>query len=139
VVLLALAGVGAVGRIGKLAPQYRYARDAEHNFSVLDRAITVAGGPATIMRCGRGLVAVNHSSQTALAWKLHVELKKVRPYLRHPGIVFRGPHVETVGAPAELSYKPHARFFYDIGRAGPWHVFGILPRGARPGPGCPHV
>jgi hypothetical protein len=136
-VLVVGAGVALAGRVGDLGPQYREVQHAEDNFSALDVAIKRAGGSTTVVRCGRRLVAVNHSSQTALAWKLGVELRVVRPFLRHPGIVFRGPHVATVGAPPDLTFRP--RRIYEITRAGPWHVFGVLPPGQRPPPGCPHA
>lgn len=137
VLLLAGGVAGSIGRVGELKPQYEDVQLADRNFASLDRAVKQAGGRRLILRCGRRLVAVNHSFQTALAWKLKVELRVVRPFVRHPAIVFRGPHIATLGSVPTLSYRPHT--LYPIARTGVWRVFGVLPRGARPAAGCPHA
>jgi hypothetical protein len=136
-ILLAGAVAGSVGRVSDFKPQYQDVQLAERNFASLDRAVKQAGGRRLILRCGKHLVATNHSFQTALAWKLNVELRVVRPFVRHPAIVFRGPHIATLGAPPTLSYRPHS--LYRITHAGVWRVFGVLPPGARPAAGCPHA
>lgn len=135
-VLLAGAVIGSLDRVGDLAPQYRDVQLAQRNSDALDVAVKRAGGRKRILRCSRRLVAVNHSFQTALAWKLKVELKVVRPFVRHPAIVFRGPHIATLGSPPPVTYRP--RSFYPITRAGVWRAFGVLPAGESPAPGCPH-
>ncbi|MGI8579379.1 MAG: hypothetical protein ACR2K9_02350 [Solirubrobacteraceae bacterium] len=137
VILLAGGVAGSVGRVGDFKPQYQDVQLAERNFNSLDRAVKQAGGRRLILRCGRHLVAVNHSFQTALAWKLKVELGVVRPFVRHPAIVFRGPRIATLGSPPTLSYRP--RSLYQITHAGVWRAFGVLPQGARPAAGCPHA
>ncbi len=139
VLALVLAGgtiAGSLSRLGELRAQYAEARDAEHEFASLDQAVKAAGGPRLVVRCAGGLVAVNHFSLTALAWTLGIELRAVRPFLRHPGITFQAPNLASIGGPPELSYRP--RRVYEIAQVGVWHVFGALPPGERPAPGCPH-
>lgn len=139
IALLLLAGAvaGSLGRIDDLSPQYYDVQHANANYRALDLAVNRAGGRALILRCSHRLVATNQAIRIALAWKLKVEMLVVRPYVRHPAIVFRGPHVVTLGAAPKLSYRP--RSIYQIARTKVWHVFGVLPAGKRPAPGCPRT
>ncbi len=55
-----------------------------------------------MLPCYSSFAAVNHSVQTALAWKLHTTLERVGTSMRAPGLDFIGPHNGTDGAPAAV-------------------------------------
>jgi hypothetical protein len=107
-----------------------HAADVQHQ---LTQAIAAAGGRVAVLACGS--VAVNHTAQTALAWKLHARLDRVSPELHKAGIVFRGPKQSAIGAPAAITVgRPRHTVF--IARAGVWRVAAVL-RDHRPLPaGC---
>ncbi len=67
----------------------------------LSAAVAVLGGHRGVYPCHSSFAAVNHSVQTALAWKLHVTLGRVGTSMTHPGLMFIGPHDTIDGdAPA---------------------------------------
>ena len=70
----------------------------------LTQAVAAVGGKAACSRARSSFAAVNHSAQTALAWKLHVTLRARRaPSMRAPGVDFIGPHTAArSAAPATI-------------------------------------
>ena len=56
------------------------------------RRSPLLGGHSGVFPCKSSFAAVNHSVQTALAWKLHVTLGRVGTSMRHQGVMFVGPH-----------------------------------------------
>src|SRR6185436_5260892 len=92
--------VPAAARIGRLDDQIRegtaVARSNEH----LRAAIAAAGGADALRRCALdGWVAVNHTTQTALAWELAVPLDRVARTMSRPGLLVRAGRSEATGAP----------------------------------------
>jgi hypothetical protein len=122
-VLIAAGGALAASRTHVAVQEMRIAVDAAHVQHELSQAIAAAGGRAAVLACGS--VAVNHTAQTALAWKLHARLDRVSPELHKPGIDFRGPKESATGAPAKISVvRPWRRL--PIARAGVWRVTAIV-------------
>ena len=67
------------------------------------RGDTTRGTPPYLHGISHYFVAVNHSVQTALAWKLHVTLERVGTSMRHQGVLFVGPHDTIDGASAPVA------------------------------------
>jgi hypothetical protein len=73
-----------------------------------------------VLPCKSSFVAVNHSAQTALAWKLHVTLQRVGTAMRAPGVDFVGPHAAAIGGHAVVD--PRLTEQRTIAVVGPWRV-----------------
>lgn len=96
---------------------------ASQAVSILDQlsqAVTAVGGHDGVLPCKSSFAAVNHSAQTALAWKLHVTLGRVGTSMRAPGVDFIGPHNGTDGAPARVD--PRLTKVQTLARVGVWRV-----------------
>src|SRR6201999_2770310 len=89
----------------------RNATQGVHLLDALTQAVAAAGGRAKVLPCASSFTAVNHSAQTALAWKLGVTLQRVGTSMRAPGVDFVGPKAPQIGGPAET-----------VATAGPWRV-----------------
>ena len=89
-------------------PDQRRARDERdasqgvHLLDTLTQAVAAAGGKAGVLPCPSSFTAVNHSAQTALAWKLGVTLQRVGTSMRAPGVDFIGPKAAQIGGPAKI-------------------------------------
>jgi hypothetical protein len=131
-VLAAVSVAGSWGRISDARANFGLADQASRMIAGLDRAAGAAGGHAGTYPCGpRSFVAVNHSLQTALAWRLHVDLERVAPVMSAPGLDFVGPSNPADGAPAAID--PRLTGARVVARAGPWTVV------ARTDPRRPHL
>jgi hypothetical protein len=86
----------------------------------LSQAVAAAGGHDGVLPCRSSFTAVNHSAQTALAWKLEVTLQRVGTSMREPGVDFIGPHAAQIGGPAHRD--PRLTHAETIATAGPWRV-----------------
>jgi hypothetical protein len=69
----------------------------------LSDAVKAVGGKSRVLPCKTSGVAINHSVQTALAWKLDTDMTRVGTSLRAPGVLFVGPHNSVDGGPAPVS------------------------------------
>jgi len=86
----------------------------------LGAAAVAAGGHAGVFPCGSSFAAVNHSAQTALAWKLHVTLDRVGTSMRAPGLDFVGPHNAAAGGKARVD--PRLTHHVQLLAVGSWRV-----------------
>ncbi len=86
----------------------------------LDRVVAAVGGHNGVYPCKTSFAAINHSVQTAMAWKLHVTLERVGTSMRAPGIDFIGPHNATDGAPARVD--PRLTRHQTLAVVGGWRV-----------------
>src|SRR6185312_9786492 len=68
-----------------------FASQGVHLLDTLTQAVAAAGGKAGVLPCHTSFTAINHSAQTALAWKLGVTLQRVGTSMRAPGVNFVGP------------------------------------------------
>jgi len=64
--------------------------------------IAAAGGRDAILPCKSSFVAINHSVQSAMAWKLHTVMERVGTAMTAPGLDFIGPHNSVDGGPAAV-------------------------------------
>lgn len=97
--------------------------DASEGVYLLDQlslAITAAGGRDAVLPCKSSFTAINHSGQTALAWKLHVTLDRVGTSMGAPGVDFIGPHAAQIGGPAKVD--PRLTRSRQLAVVGPWTV-----------------
>lgn len=107
--------------------RYAAARAAEPSasqavsiLSQLSRAVAAVGGHEGVLPCRSSFAAVNHSAQTALAWKLHSTLERVHTVMSAPGIDFIGPHNATDGAAALID--PRLTTVQTLAHVGVWTV-----------------
>ena len=101
----------------------------------LVRAVVAAGGPTALRSCALdgGWIAINHSTQSALAWELRVPLDRVALTMSRPGILVRGARSTATGAPPRITLPAAPR--RTLIRAGTWSVEAV---GALP-PACPRA
>jgi len=110
-------------RIDAATAQKAVAGRAVRTLNELSAAVRAAGGHAGVFPCRSSFSAVNHSVQTALAWKLHVTFGRVGTALRKPGVDFIGPHNSIDGGPATVS--PRLTGMQLIAQAGAWRVVRV--------------
>jgi hypothetical protein len=76
-----------------------------------------------VFPCKSSFAAVNHSVQTALAYKLHVTLGRVGTSMRHQGVMFLGPHdsIDGIGPPIAPSLTQKQL----ITQVGIWKMYRV--------------
>jgi hypothetical protein len=127
-VLLAVSVPFATTRVSAARAQQRIASRAVIRLDQLSQAVAAVGGHNAVYPCHSSFVAVNHSVQTALAWKLHVTLGRVGTSMRHQGLMFIGPHDSIDGnLPAVNPRLTQQRL---IARAGVWRVYRMTALGS---------
>jgi hypothetical protein len=126
--LLACSIPFATGRIDTARAQKPTADRAVSELDQLSTAVAAVGGHRRVYPCRSSFAAVNHSVQTALAWKLHVTLARVGTTMRHQGVLFVGPHDSIAGGPAAVS--PRLTQLAPLARVGVWRVYRVSAPGA---------
>jgi hypothetical protein len=126
-VAVAALAASATGRLARLDDQVREGVAVARSNDRLRAAVDAAGGPAAVRRCALGgWVAVNHTSQSALAWELKAGLDRVARTMSHPGLVLHAPRSAAAGAPPAVTLAPPLRSVV-VARAGAWSVVALRP------------
>jgi hypothetical protein len=128
VALLAISIPFATTRVSAARAQEPIASRAVKRLDQLSRAVAAVGGHARVFPCHSSFVAVNHSVQTALAWKLHVTLGRVGTSMRHQGLLFVGPHDSIDGGLPAINHRLTRRQL--IAQAGVWRVYRLTTPGS---------
>jgi uncharacterized membrane protein len=131
VVAVVLIGVSipfTTSRISTARAQEPIASRAVTRLDQLSQAVAAVGGHAAVFPCHSSFVAVNHSVQTALAWKLHVTLGRVGTSMRHQGLMFLGPHDSIDGGAPRIDHRLTSQQL--IATAGPWRVYRMTTPGS---------
>jgi hypothetical protein len=127
VAAIAISYVFVDGRVSYTGHQYTVANHAVTRLDRLSDAVAAVGGHRGVYPCRTSFAAVNHSVQTALAWKLHVTLERVGTSMRHPGVLFIGPHDSIDGGEARID--PGLNRIVLIKRVGPWRMYRVYRAG----------
>ncbi len=131
--LLAVCVPFSTAQITKVRADESDANQAVSLLNSLTRAVAAVGGRAGVLPCKSSFVAVNHSGQTALAWKLGATLERVGTSMRAPGVDFIGPHAAAIGGAAKID--PRLTTEKTLAVVGPWRVVTLTdPR--LPSSGC---
>lgn len=130
VVLLVACSQFLGSRVSYARAQEPLAATAARRIDQLGAAVTALGGHDAILPCPSSVVTVNHSLQSALAWKLHTTLERVQTVLNHPGVAFVGPHDSIDGGepPIDRRLSVHRQ----IGRVGDWRLYQVYAPGPKP-------
>ena len=128
VALLAFATPFLTGRISVARAQESIASRAVTRLDQLSAAVAAVGGHGAVYPCHSSFTAVNHSVQTALAWKLHVTLGRVGTTMRHQGLMFVGPHDSIDGGRPRIDPRLTSRPL--IARVGAWRVYRMTTPGS---------
>jgi len=128
VALIALSIPFATTRISTARAQEPIASRAVRRLDQLSAAVAAVGGHHGVYPCHSSFAAVNHSVQTALAWKLHVTLGRVGTSMRHQGLMFIGPHDSIDGGTPGID--PRLTQMQLIARAGVWRVYRMTSPGS---------
>jgi hypothetical protein len=128
VALVAIAVPFVSGRISVARAQRSIAARAVTRLDQLSAAVAAVGGHSAVYPCHSSFAAVNHSVQTALAWKLHVTLGRVGTSMRHQGLLFVGPHDSIDGGTPSINPKLTNRQL--IAHVGVWRVYRMTAPGA---------
>ena len=126
--LIAAAIPFTTTRISVARAQEPIASRAVKRLDQLSAAVAAVGGPHGVYPCHSSFAAVNHSVQTALAWKLHVTLGRVGTSMRHQGLMFLGPHDSVDGGAPRIDPRLSQRQL--IAQAGVWRVYRLTAPGA---------
>jgi hypothetical protein len=114
-------------RISEARAFFPAASRAVSTFHELDRVIAAAGGRQAILPCKSSFVAINHSVQSAMAWKLHVTLERVGTRMTQPGLDFIGPHNSVDGGPARVD--PRLTRHETVAAVDHWRVVRLTTPG----------
>ena len=87
-------------------------------------AVDRLGGKSKIFVCPLSYVAINHTAASMLAWKLKVDLFKVRPLMVSQGYVFVGPHVSDLGHPPPI-LSTRVDDVRLVESSGAWRVYAV--------------
>ncbi len=127
VVLVAAVVALSTTRIDTARAQEPTASQAVTRLDQLSAAVAAVGGHRGVYPCRSSFTAVNHSVQTALAWKLHVTLERVGTTMTHPGLMFIGPHDTIDGGVPAVSHR--LRVGPVIARVGVWRIYRVTEPG----------
>jgi hypothetical protein len=127
-VLVAASVPFTTTRVSAARAQEPIASRAVKRLDQLSAAVAAVGGHAAVFPCHSSFTAVNHSVQTALAWKLHVTLGRVGTSMRHQGLMFLGPHDSIDGGAPRIDPRLTQRRL--IASAGVWRVYRMTAPGA---------
>jgi hypothetical protein len=128
VVLIGVSIPFTTARISAARAQEPIASRAVTRLDQLSQAVAAVGGHRAVFPCHSSFVAVNHSVQTALAWKLHVTLGRVGTSMRHQGLMFIGPHDSIDGGAPRVDPRLTSQRL--IATAGPWRVYRMTTPGS---------
>lgn len=115
-------------RVSVARAQESIASRAVTRLDQLSAAAAAVGGHDAVFPCHSSFAGVNHSVQTALAWKLHVTLGRVGTSMRHQGLLFVGPHDSIDGGVPRIDPRLTRRQL--IAQAGVWRVYQMTSPGA---------
>jgi hypothetical protein len=139
-VALAVIAAVAVLSVHFVSARWAYAKAQEPiahtavgRIAQLGEAVKLLGGKAAILPCKSSEVTINHSLQTALAWKLGTTLERVQTVLTVPGIAFVGPHDSIDGIAPPIAFRYRAVL---IRRVGAWQIYRVYRAGPHPGGRC---
>jgi hypothetical protein len=135
--LLAVAlAVPAVERMTRLDDQVREGVAVARAHDELRLLVADFGGAAAMRRCASGgWIAVNHTTQSALAWELHASLDGVARTMSRPGLLVRAPRSAATGAPPAVRLDAPV-LSAPIVQAGAWQVRAVRSAGAPFPPAC---
>ncbi len=128
IALLGLSVPFITGRISVARAQESIASRAVTRLDQLSAAVAAVGGHSAVYPCHSSFTAVNHSVQTALAWKLHVTLGRVGTSMRHQGLMFLGPHDSIDGGQPRIDHRLTSRQL--LARVGAWSVYRMTSPGS---------
>jgi hypothetical protein len=120
-VLVAITIPFTITRVDAARAAKPTAAQAVTRFDQLTAAVAAVGGHDAVFPCKSSFAAVNHSAQSALAWKLHVTLERVGTSMHAPGVMFVGPHDSIDGGPPRID--PRLNRIQLIKQVGPWRVY----------------
>jgi hypothetical protein len=129
-VLLAASVHFLTGRISYARAQEPLAATAVTRINQLGTAIDALGGRSAVLPCKSSIVTINHSLQTALAWKLGTTLARVQTVMVDPGVAFVGPHDSIDGGEPPIlgSLSVHKL----IKTVGAWQLYQVYAPGPKP-------
>jgi len=120
-VLVAITIPWVGSRINQASAEEHIASQAVTRLNQMTAAVAAVGGHAGVFPCKSSFAAVNHSAQTALAWKLHVTLGRVGTTMRHQGVMFVGPHDSIDGIAPRIDHRLTQQQF--IAQVGAWKMY----------------
>jgi hypothetical protein len=118
-------------RVSVIRAQEPIASRAVTRLDQLSAVAAAVGGHHAVFPCHSSFAAVNHSVQTALAWKLHVTLGRVGTTMRHQGLMFVGPHDTIDGGTPRIDPRLTQRRL--IAHVGVWRVYRMTSPGSATG------
>jgi hypothetical protein len=127
-VLVAILVPFTWGRISQAGGEEKIASQAVTRLNQMTAAVAAVGGHDGVFPCKSSFAAVNHSVQTALAYKLHVTLGRVGTSMRHQGVMFVGPHDSIDGIAPPIDHRLTQRQL--IATVGAWKMYRMTAPGA---------
>lgn len=122
-VLVAITIPWIGGRVNQARAEEHIASQAVTRLNQMTAAVAAVGGHDGVFPCKSSFAAVNHSVQTALAWKLHVTLGRVGTSMRHQGVMFVGPHDSIDGIAPPIDHR--LTRVQPIAQVGTWRMYRV--------------
>jgi hypothetical protein len=127
IVLVVVSIPFTISRINTARAAKPIASQAVTRLNQLSAAVAAVGGHDGVFPCKSSFAAVNHSVQTALAFKLHVTLERVGTAMSNQGVMFVGPHDSIDGGPPAIDPRLNRRQL--IATVGAWRVYRLWTTG----------
>jgi hypothetical protein len=127
-VLVAILVPFTWSRISQASAEEKIASQAVSHLNQMTAAVAAVGGHDGVFPCKTSFAAVNHSVQTALAYKLHVTLGRVGTTMRHQGVMFVGPHDSIDGIAPPID--PRLTQTQLIATVGIWKMYRVTAPGS---------
>lgn len=118
------------GRVTYTREQYSLTQLSVRRLDSLSTAVAAVGGHRGVFPCKnptQSYASINHSLQTALAWKLHSTLERVGTVLRYPGVLFVGPP-DSIDGGIEPP-NPYFNRIVLIKQVGVWKIYRVYRAG----------
>ncbi|HWF54027.1 MAG TPA: hypothetical protein VG223_05355 [Solirubrobacteraceae bacterium] len=118
------------GRVTYAREQYSLTKTAVRRLNNLNAAVAAVGGHAGVFPCKspvQSYVAINHSLQTALAFKLHSTLERVGTVMANEGLYVVGPWDSIDGGPAALN--PYFNRIVFLKQVGVFKIYRVYRAG----------
>jgi hypothetical protein len=127
-VLVAILVPFTWSRISQASAEEKIASQAVSHLNQMTDAVRAVGGHDGVFPCKSSFAAVNHSVQTALAYKLHVTLGRVGTTMRHQGVMFVGPHDSIDGIAPPIDPRLTQKRL--IATVGIWKMYRMTAPGS---------
>ncbi len=126
-VLIAISIPFTISRANTARAAEPTAAKAVTRLNQLSAAVAKVGGHNGVFPCHSSFAAINHSLQSALAYKLHATLERVGTSMHDQGVMFLGPHDSIDGGAPAMDPRLNRRQL--VATVDSWRIYRVWTAG----------